>query len=99
MTNDSTQDSAEATRQVCGFRWKIEQVHREGKQVTGLERCQCRKARIQRNRIGCAFPVWLRLKRWAAQPVARSINSSMAYWVVGLIDLFSNIFQYIESDL
>ena len=52
---------------MCGFRWKIEQVHREGKQVTGLERCQCRKARHQRNHIGCAFLVWLQLKHLAAQ--------------------------------
>jgi hypothetical protein len=35
--------------------------------VTGLERCQCRKARIQRNHIGCAFLVWVRLKHLAAQ--------------------------------
>ncbi len=67
VTNDSTQDSTEATQQVCGCRWKIEQLHREGKQVTGLERCQCRKARIQRNHIGCAFLVWVRLKHLAAQ--------------------------------
>jgi hypothetical protein len=35
--------------------------------VTGLERCQCRKARIQRNHIGCTFLVWVRLKHLAAQ--------------------------------
>jgi hypothetical protein len=42
-------------------------LHREGKQVAGLERCQCRKARIQRNHIGCAFLVWVRLKHLATQ--------------------------------
>lgn len=67
VTNDPTQDSTQATQQACGFRWKIEQLHREGKQVTGLERCQCRKARIQRNHIGCAFLVWVRLKEVALQ--------------------------------
>jgi hypothetical protein len=67
VTNDLTQDSTEAAQQACGFRWKIEQLHREGKQVTGLEGCQCRKARIQRNHIGCAFLVWIRLKELAAQ--------------------------------
>jgi hypothetical protein len=67
VTNDPTQDSTEATQQACGFRWKIEQLHRESKQLTGLERCQCRKARIQRNHIGCAFLVWVRLKELAAQ--------------------------------
>lgn len=67
VTNDPAQDSTQAAQQVCGFRWKIEQLHREGKQVTGLERCQCRKARIQRNHIGCAFLVWVRFKQIAAQ--------------------------------
>src|SRR5713101_2935090 len=67
VTNDLTQDSTAATQEACGFRWKIEQLHREGKQVTGLEHCQCRKARIQRNHIGCAFLVWIRLKELAAK--------------------------------
>ena len=67
VTNDPAQDSTEATRQVCGFRWKVEQLHREGKQLTGLERCQCRKARIQRNHIACALLVWVRLNDLAAQ--------------------------------
>lgn len=67
VTNDPAQDSTQATQQVCGFRWKIEQLHREGKQVTGLEQCQCRTARIQRNHIGCALLVWVRLKQLAAQ--------------------------------
>jgi hypothetical protein len=67
VTNDLAQDSTEATQKVCGFRWKIEQLHREAKQVTGLERCQCRKARIQRNHIGCALLVWVRLKELATE--------------------------------
>ncbi len=62
VTNDLTQNSTEATQEVCGFRWKIEQLHREGKQLTGWEKFQCRKARIQRNHIGCALLVWVRLK-------------------------------------
>jgi hypothetical protein len=67
VTNDLTQASTDATQEACGVRWKIEQLHREGKQVTGLERCQCRTARIQRNHIGCAFLVWVRLKELATQ--------------------------------
>ena len=66
VTNDLAQDSTQATQEACGFRWKIEQLHREAKQVTGLESCQCRKARIQRNHIGCAWLVWVRLKELAA---------------------------------
>lgn len=67
VTNDLAQASTEATQQACGFRWKIEQLHREGKQVTGLEACQCRQARIQRNHIACAFLVWVKLNTLAQQ--------------------------------
>ena len=67
VTNDMTQASSSDTRQECAVRWKIEQLHREVKQVTGIERCQCRTARIQRNHIGCAFLVWVFLKRMAAR--------------------------------
>jgi hypothetical protein len=67
VTNDVTQASTADTRRVCAIRWKIEQLHREVKQVTGLERCQCRTARIQRNHIACALLVWCRLKELAYQ--------------------------------
>ena len=62
VTNDTTQNSTLETQEVCAIRWKIEQLHREAKQVTGLESCQCRKARIQRNHIACALLVWCRFK-------------------------------------
>jgi len=65
VTNDVTQHSTDDTQQVCAIRWKIEQLHREVKQVTGLERCQCRSARIQRNHIACAMLVWCRFKELA----------------------------------
>ncbi len=65
VTNDLTQDDRQVAQDVCGVRWKIEQFHRETKQLTGLESCQCRKARIVRNHIGCAILVWVRLKQVA----------------------------------
>ncbi len=50
------------------MRWKVEEFHREAKQLTGIERCQCRSGRIQRNHIiGCAMLVWSRLKHLAYQ--------------------------------
>lgn len=66
VTNDITQDDSQATQEVCGLRWKIEQFHRETKQLTGLEGCQCRLARIVRNHIACAMLVWVRLKHLAS---------------------------------
>lgn len=72
VTNDMAQDKVQVVREVCGLRWKVEQFHRETKQVTGLEGCQCRKARIVRNHIGCAILVWVRLKQ-VAQDTNRTI--------------------------
>ena len=65
VTNDMAQNNTAAVQKVCGFRWKVEQFHRETKQLTGLEGCQCRKARIVRNHIGCAILVWVRLNKVA----------------------------------
>jgi len=67
VTNDLSQDTTEAVQEVSGLRWKIEQFHRETKQVTGIEACQCRTARIQRNHIACAMLVWAKLKQVARQ--------------------------------
>lgn len=44
------------------LRWQIEQLHREFKQLTGSEKCQCRKARSQRNHLACCYLAWVSLK-------------------------------------
>ncbi len=64
-TNDLSQSDVSVVRQVCDVRWKIEQFHREAKQLTGFERCQCRLPRIVRNHIAAAFLVWVHLMRKA----------------------------------
>jgi hypothetical protein len=81
VTNDLSQDSTSGTQEVCGWRWKIEQFHREAKQLTGLEQCQCRKARIQRNHIACAFLVWARLAH-----IARETGQTLYRLKHGLLD-------------
>lgn len=43
-------------------RWTIEQLHRELKQLTGIEKCQCRKQRAQRNHFFCCYQAWFSLK-------------------------------------
>ncbi len=67
VTNEIEQDNVEVVQDVCNFRWKVEQFHRETKQLTGIEGNQCRKARIVRNHIGCAILVWVRLKQVAVE--------------------------------
>ena len=67
VTNDLSQSCTQDAQDVSALRWKIEEFHREVKQLTGLEDCQCRKARIQRNHISCSLLVWSRLKTLAYQ--------------------------------
>lgn len=87
-TNDMAQDSTQDTQEVCGLRWKIEQFHRETKQTTGIEGCQGRLARIQRNHIACAILVWVRLKQ-----VAQETASTLYALKQGLLD------DYMRSQL
>lgn len=67
VSNDLSRDSTHEAREVRGVRWKIEEFHREAKQLTGIEGWQCRAGRIQRNHIACALLVWSRLKELAYQ--------------------------------
>ena len=67
VTNDQTQDDTSAVQQQHRGRWKLEQFHRETKQLTGLESCPGRKARIVPNHSGCAILVWVRLKQVAEE--------------------------------
>ncbi len=55
VTNDLSRDSTQDAQEVRGVRWKIEEFHREAKQLTGIESCQCRAGRIQRNHVACAL--------------------------------------------
>jgi hypothetical protein len=48
--------------QYAEFSWAIEHYHRGIKQCTGVERCQCRSARAQRNHIGLALRAFLRFE-------------------------------------
>lgn len=67
VTNDLTQNSADGVRNASAIRWKIEEFHRELKQTTGIEKCQARKQRSQRNHINLCIQAWMVLKTAARQ--------------------------------
>jgi hypothetical protein len=67
VTNDLDQKSTDDTGGICAIRWKIEQYHREVKQTLGIEKCQCRSARAQRNHIGCVILAWNHLSALARE--------------------------------
>ena len=60
-TNDLAMTELERL-QLAEFSWQIEHYHRGIKQCTGIERCQCRSAKSQRNHVGLALRAFLRLE-------------------------------------
>jgi hypothetical protein len=59
LTDDFTRLRAIEATQV---RWQVEEFHREFKQLTGSEKCQCRKERSQRNHLACCYAAWVAIK-------------------------------------
>lgn len=88
VTNDRTPLTAQVVQAVTDLRWNVEECHRETKHVTGIEACQCRTARIQRNHIGCAILVWNRLKE-----LANTAGTTIYQLKQGLLD------QYLIQEL
>ena len=97
VTNDTAADDTSAVADRVGARWKIEELHREVKQTTAIERCQCRKARAQRNHIACAFMAWVKLKNAAKtlnttiyQIKQRMLDNYMAFMLNTNVSLLGN---------
>jgi hypothetical protein len=62
ITNQLDDIDAHFMQDGLKVRWQIEQLHRELKQLTGIENCQCRKQRSQRNHLACCYQAWLSIK-------------------------------------
>ena len=63
ITNDLDETViTQVAQEANDLRWQVEEFHRELKQLTGSAKCQCRKARSQRNHLACCYHAWLSLK-------------------------------------
>ena len=67
ITNCPEKISADLVQKENKVRWNIETMHRELKQLTGIEKCQARKSRSQRNHISYCYQAWFALKRKAKE--------------------------------
>jgi SRSO17 transposase len=67
ITNCPEKISADLVQKENKVRWNIETMHRELKQLTGIEKCQARKARSQRNHISYSYQAWFAIKRKAKE--------------------------------
>ena len=71
ITNDKAICTSEDATKACGFRWKIEQYHREVKQTTGIAKCQARNSKAQRKHIMTSILSWIVMH---AQAISRKIT-------------------------
>ena len=63
ITNDLDETmTAQVAQEADKLRWQVEEFHRELKQLTGSEKCQCRTSRSQRNHLACCYHAWISLK-------------------------------------
>lgn len=67
ITNCPEKISADLIQKENKVRWDIETMHRELKQLTGIEKCQSRKSRSQRNHISYCYQAWFALKKKAKE--------------------------------
>jgi hypothetical protein len=86
ITNDLDETvTTQVAQEANDMRWQVEEFHRELKQLTGSAKCQCRKARSQRNHLACCYHAWLSLR-----VQAKRLNKSI-YQV--RTDLFSDFLR------
>ncbi len=88
ITNRPALTDRQLVQEENEVRWQVEQLHRELKQLTGSEKCECRTARSQRNHLACCYQAWVAIKVKATE-----LGKSL-YAVVK--DLFSD---YLRAEL
>lgn len=90
VTNDVASLSTDVVQEVVSHRWKVEQFHRELKQTTGVQNCQCRNHRAIRTHIAMSMLVWLKFT-----DIARAKESNIYQLKQGLLDQY--IIQQLKS--
>ena len=80
----------EELKAIMDARWSIEVYHRELKQTCGIERCQARTGRAQRNHILMAILTWLDKHR-------RRLNQKLSFYQQDWDVIKQGITQRIKS--
>ena len=77
-TDDLQMDELERLK-FADASWRIEEYHRGLKQVTNVERCQCRLSLSQRNHISLALRAFVVVERWCFRT---GVNWLEAKWAI-----------------
>lgn len=74
-------------------RWQIKDFHRSFIQITGSEKCQCRKARSQRNHLACCYYAWVSLKV-QAKKVKQTMYGKAFLLIIYSMNMHAGIRQF-----
>ena len=61
-------------------RWPAKEFHRRFKQLTGAEKCPCRKAQAQRNPLTCWCLDWVSLRQFARHTAQTTYQDHHQQW-------------------
>lgn len=81
--------SREMVIEAVQVRWQVEEFHRSFKQLTGAEKCQCRKATAQRNHLACCYLAWVSLRQFARQATQTMYQAHQQQWAPYLRQLLA----------
>ncbi|MBU6120013.1 transposase [Hymenobacter sp. PAMC29290] len=71
-------------------RWQVEEFHRSFKQLTGSEKCQCRKEMAQRNHLACCYLAWVSLRQHARRMGQTIYQAHQQQWAPYLRQLLQD---------
>lgn len=74
----------------------MEDFHRGFKQLTGSEKCQCRKARSQRNHLACCYHAWVSLPSQRGFSGDSLLLASIPFYLSVQCDQWPDLFQSIQ---
>ena len=81
LTNEAEPRDTAAAEQESSVRWTIEQFPRELKQLTGVQACQCRLARSQRNHIAWPYAPGPASNKPHTRLTKQCTNSNKGFWM------------------
>lgn len=95
ITTNMTNPARKQIEKIVKARWSIEVYHQELKQTCGIERCQARTGRAQRNHICLSVFAWLEMNK---RRISEKITLYQQTWEVIKTTIQHNI-KWLLADM
>jgi hypothetical protein len=82
VRNEMEQNNTEVVNDLCGFRWKVEQFHRETKQLTGMKEISVANQELLEIISFAPFSFGFVPNKSLLKPSVLFTGSSMIFWMI-----------------